>query len=101
MSDEERLRDLFRRARRAEAARAPDFGTVLPRLRRPGAVAFTAGLMLPALAALMTFSVTEPTPSAGSISEWRSPTVFLLQTADDRLLSDLPQLGLSYEEEVP
>lgn len=101
MSHEERLRDLFRRARRVEAARAPDFGTVLPRRRSPGAVAFTAGMILPALAALMTFSVTEPTPPAGSISEWRSPTVFLLQTADDRLLRDLPQLGLNYEEDAP
>ena len=101
MNDEELLRDCFRRARSAEAASAPDFGTVLSRRRRPGPVALAAGLVLPALAALMTFSVTEPTPPAVSITEWRSPTAFLLQTADGTLLRDLPQLGLTYEEDIP
>lgn len=101
MNDEERLRDLFRRRRSAETARALDFGTLLSRRRRPGPVAFAVGLMLPVLAALMTFSVTEPMPPAVSIAEWRSPTAFLLQTADDTLLRDLPKLGLTYEEDTP
>jgi hypothetical protein len=58
-------------------------------------------VVLLALGALVTFSTAEPPQRVVSMAEWRSPTAFLLETADDTLLRDLPDIRLTYREDIP
>lgn len=101
MNDDAQLRDLFGQARSQESAGAPGFAPLLARRRVPNVVGSCAALILLMLAALTTFSVSEPPAPAVSITEWRSPTAFLLHTTDEALWRDLPSLGPSDEEEIP
>jgi hypothetical protein len=101
MNGDAQLRDLFGQARSQEVAGAPGFAPLLARHRGPNVVGSCAALILLVLAAFTTFSVSEPPAPAVSISEWRSPTAFLLHTTDEALWRGLPSLGPSYEEETP
>ena len=101
MNDDERLRDLFRHARSKDATRLSNFETVVARRQGPGLPGSSATVILLAMGALVTFSTAVPPQPVVSIAEWRSPTAFLLETADDTLLRDLPDIGLSYREDIP
>ena len=101
MNDDTQLRELFGRARNREAAGVPNFETLLARRRGPGLAAPCAALALLAVAAFTTFFVSAPPPPAVSITEWRSPTAFLLRTTDEALWRGLPSLGPTYQEEFP
>jgi len=101
MNDDGRLRDLFGHVRNEDAARRPAFETVAARRRGPGLPGSSATVVLLALGALVTFSTAEPPRPVVSIAEWRSPTAFLLETADDTLLRDLPDIGRIDEGDIP
>lgn len=101
MNEDERLRALFGRARNRDATGLPGFAAVVSRRQGPGVQATGASLVLLALAALVTFSTTEPPQRAVSIAEWRSPTAFLLETTGNALLRDLPEIGPINEEDLP
>jgi len=87
------LHALFSRTRGREAADVPDFHMLLARRRAVNVAGPFMALLLLALAAFTTFSVPEPPPPAVSLTEWRSPTAFLLRTTDEALWRDLPSLG--------
>ncbi len=100
MNDDERLRDLFGQARSRDATGLPGFKKVTSR-EGPGLRGSSATVVLLALGALVTFSTAEPPQRVVSMAEWRSPTAFLLETADDTLLRDLPDIRLTYREDIP
>jgi len=100
MNDDARLQDLFRQSRNLEAERAPDFGRLLKRRRARDLARRSAALALLAFAAFLTFSGSEPPPVTVSLTEWRSPTAFLLRTTDEALWRGLPSLGPTYEKEI-
>ncbi len=87
------LHDLFNRARGLDAAGVPVFDALLARRRARDLAGPCLTLLLLALIAFTTFSVSEPPPPYISLSEWRSPTAFLLHTTDEALWRDLPSLG--------
>lgn len=100
------LHDLFGRARGHETANAPDFDRLLTSHHRVNVAGPSIGLALLAAAAVATFSVSEPPPPAMSLTEWRSPTAFLMRTTDEALWRDLPSLGASMhfpqsDQEIP
>ncbi len=101
MNGDSQLRDLFGQVRREESAAAPAFAPLVAGRRGSDIVRACAAVALLAAAAFATFSVSEPPAPAVSITEWRSPTAFLLQTTDEALWRGLPSLGPSYEEETP
>lgn len=101
MNEDERLRDLFEQARSVDSERRPTFETVALRRQGPGLRGSSAAVVLLALGAWVTFSTAEPPRPVVSIAEWRSPTAFLLETADDTLLRDLPNIGRIGEGDTP
>jgi len=101
MNDDARLRGLFCHARSCEAPNVPSLGSLLARRRRPDVTSTCAAVALLAFAAFTTFSVSKPPAPAVSITEWRSPTAFLLHTTDEALWRGLPSLGPTYQKETP
>ena len=92
MNEDRQLQDFFGKMKRADAETAPGFESVLQPRRGhlwfwAPAVAVAVGL----LALSVRPPATGPTPVA--ISEWRSPTAFLLQTPGGAFLRDLPAVG--------
>ncbi|HXN10581.1 MAG TPA: hypothetical protein VN859_05010 [Steroidobacteraceae bacterium] len=105
MNEDPDLRDAFASWRRRESARTPGFEAILRRARavsrrpqwRPAALACLA---LAALTAVVWRIAPEPTPamyppSALSLTDWHSPTDFLLTTPGSELLHAVPHIGES------
>ena len=104
VKDGESLREMFQQARAADAATAPRLDSVLTRRRlrglarrqwprglMPALAASVAGLALAGL--LVTFYPSSPPAVEISISEWRSPTAFLLEPPGEVVLYGVPALG--------
>ena len=86
--NDDQLRNAFAELRRAELAHVPRFA-VMPRKRRPYiALAFAAVVLL----IVLVVAVLPHRPSAPSISAWKAPTDFLLQTPGRELLVSVPDL---------
>jgi hypothetical protein len=103
VSEDPDLRDAFVAWRRREAIRAPGFEAILQRSsavsrRPPWRGAALACLGLAALTAVVWRFAPTPTPvarpaSALSLTDWRSPTDFLLSTPGSELLHAMPDIG--------
>ncbi len=107
MQDENSLREMFQQARATDVAAAPGLEAVLGRRQRPRRfmpafmAASVAGLAIVGLVMagwLVTFYQPAPPPAEISISEWRSPTAFLLEPPGDVVLYGIPALGRSDTE---
>ena len=90
--NDNRLRDAFSELRRAEAARvpayvAPALSRRVSRLRVGSTFAFAVVLLI--VLAVVMIPRRPPKPS---ISAWRAPTDFLLQTPGRELLSSVPDM---------
>lgn len=103
--EENELRARFRAWRQEEERQAPPFERSWKRAqagrpvagRPPGVFrwAAAAGALLVAfsLGALILFRPPGPPPAVVPISQWQSPTSFLLRSPGDPLLKTLPRLG--------
>lgn len=97
--DDPDLREAFAALRREEQTRAPDFRRLVAEARSRGSRARTAAVALAmALAVLLVLVFLPPRvprrPAAvPSITEWESPTDFLLATPGREVLTTLPRLG--------
>lgn len=110
--DDQKLRERFAALRREDAAQAPDFARLLSRrsssrkarprpswrvhrFATPIAAAFGVVVVLIVAVALFRFYPFYSRPAAGnlSITQWRSPTDFLLQTPGHELLESVPRVG--------
>jgi hypothetical protein len=106
MSDDRDLRDLFARLRESDRRLAPDCERLLQRARRqspPRLALAGAGLAVAVMAAallVMTRLADKPDGDAvtssipTSITYWRAPTDFLLDTPGRDLLRTIPGIGL-------
>ena len=85
--NDDQLREAFAELRRAEAAHVPRF--VAGRRRRPyTALAFAAVVLL----IVLIVAIIPRRPPAPSITTWKAPTDFLLQTPGHELLQSVPDL---------
>jgi hypothetical protein len=101
--DDRELRERFAALRREDEAGAPALERLLARARpRAGTGKEALRLGRPALALAAAAAVflgialldpRKPPPSLPSITEWRSPTDFLLQTPGREVLESLPRFG--------
>ncbi|HEX7288482.1 MAG TPA: hypothetical protein VF532_20020 [Candidatus Angelobacter sp.] len=97
--EDRNLHQRFAELRRQDTARAPEFAALLrPRAKRTGFSAFSR--LAIAVACVLVITVTlaryhsrPPAKPVPSLSEWRSPTDFLLQTPGRELLIGVPRLG--------
>lgn len=91
--NDEQLRDAFSELRRREGARVPRFDRMWARRASPRrlsfAFVFLSLLLLALTAAVLYRSQRAPQPT---ISAWRAPTDFLLQTPGRQLLNSVPDL---------
>ena len=85
--NDDHLRDAFAELRNAEAANVPRFAA-RARRRRPFASLAFAIVAIIVLAIVMI----PRRPPAPSITRWKAPTDFLLQTPGSELLSSTPDL---------
>jgi len=101
--DDRDLRERFAALRREEEAGAPAIEGLVARarartrgealrIRRPVLVLATAAAVLLVIALLDLHKPPRPFP-VPSITEWRSPTDFLLQTPGREVLESLPRFG--------
>ena len=90
--NDDQLRNAFAELRRAEAAHTPLY--VAPALsRRPSRLRVGSTLAFAALLLVVFAVVMIPRrPPQPSLSAWRAPTDFLLQTPGRELLSSVPDL---------
>lgn len=103
MNDDERLRDLFREADRAQRAGAPPFAGLLrvsrQRPRRTYRLALLAAAASILLAGLVMHSLRDGRPAASppdsfySSVRWEGPTDFLLETPGKEILDTTPRFG--------
>jgi len=112
VSEQERLRDLFRELH-ADDPPAPDYRSLSAaparpvRARRAARVAWAAAAAVAAGAVLLALSLRQrPTPApaedemlrlAASVSDWEAPTDFLLSTPGAEFLQSAPRLGTGAE----
>jgi len=95
--NDDRLHDAFKELRRVETANVPSFKRLrdvepaLSRLRSRLRVGSTFAFAVVVLIVLA-FTVIPRRPAAPSISTWRAPTDFLLQTPGRELLDSVPDL---------
>jgi len=96
-NDDRDLQERFAALRRHDAAHTPDFAATLR--KQPGGrrgswlkPALAAALLLIALSAARKYWKPEVTVTA-SITEWKSPTDFLLETSGHELLEGVPKIG--------
>lgn len=96
MWDEPFLREQFQALKREDALRAPEFERLLAAPARPSrrvllwAAAFGALVLLWTLPGRRSGTAGPPGPE---LSQWRSPTDFLLDTPGQELLTSIPNLG--------
>lgn len=104
MKDDSDLQEQFASLRRAEAASAPNFESVIGAGRRRSSYAgwragvFAAGLVIVALGGVILRASHPPeAPTtlapAPALADWRAPTDFLLDTPGRELLHTIPDLG--------
>ena len=100
--DDRELRERFSSLQREDAAQTPDFASLLRRKatpRPPRRVLWFATSIAAAFIVFLFVAVTLfrfcSRPRAGnlSITQWRSPTDFLLQTPGHELLESVPRVG--------
>ncbi|PYQ61804.1 MAG: hypothetical protein DMF58_03640 [Acidobacteria bacterium] len=95
--NDDRLHDAFKELRRAETAHVPSFkrlwdvepalSRLRSRLRVGSTFAFAVVLLI-----VLAVAIIPRRPAAPSISTWRAPTDFLLQTPGRELLDSVPDL---------
>ena len=94
MSDDRDLRDAYARLRDEESRTIPAF-RVLRRASSP-VMRFATAFAVMLLVAIGTVVILRPKrmepPSTASISTWRAPTDFLLQTPGRELVVSVPEL---------
>jgi anti-sigma factor RsiW len=97
------LRERFAALRREDASQAPEFSAVPGRARR-GKPAWSrwaaAAAMVIVAAVLLVKFYPRPAPPTQSITEWKSPTDFLLETPGRGLLQT-PSFGPWATEPLP
>jgi len=108
-SDED-LRDRFAALRREEEARTPEFARLLKtrveRVRRWPAVSMTAAAVCTVIVIAVALWLgraawrphQEQRAAVASITAWKSPTDFLLETPGSEMLRTMPELGFSRVE---
>jgi hypothetical protein len=87
--NDDRLRDAFAELRRTETARVPAFRPALGRRGRRPYIQLAFAVVLLIVLAVVMIPRRPPRPS---ISAWRAPTDFLLQTPGRELLNSVPDL---------
>jgi hypothetical protein len=94
------LRGRFAALRREEEKQVPEFGSLLrPRRRTSGGRVYWlagAACVLVLLVAVLWQRSTRPRPPevwVASITQWKAPTDFLLQTPGSELLRGVPEIG--------
>jgi len=102
-SDDDRIERALSEQRRLDEGLAPDFRSLLARPRPPasrgpaGRILVVAALLLVIGVALWSRSRPPAPPrsgmAAGSLTTWRAPTDFLLETPGSRLWSSPPVFG--------
>lgn len=100
--DDRDLRARFAELRRQDALRAPEFAGLIRRSRPPmfRRMAVAAVCVLVAGLLVLVLYPRRPAPPALSLTQWRSPTDFLLQTPGRDLLRSVPRFGAWPEEGV-
>lgn len=107
--DDRELRDRFAALRENDRRRVPGFATTVARARaragRPSRRLLLAGAALAAAVAGFLVIVIHqplsrptPTPAVPSITDWKSPTDFLLATPGREVLGAPPRLGQGFPE---
>ena len=95
-SNDRDLRERFAALRREDASQAPEFDAVLRHARRSKTAwsrwAAAAAMVVVAAVLLVKF-YPRPAPPTQSITEWKSPTDFLLETPGRDLLQTMPSFG--------
>lgn len=112
-SDEKEIKELFRKLKHHDERLAPTFAetwsTVVSRagkvarphhiLRIAAATVVLALVLSSAIIIFREFSQQHIVhESALTLSQWKSPTDFLLKSPDEQLLNSVPQLGTSLRE---
>ena len=100
MIEDRQLRDFFGKVKRADGETAPGFELVVLRPRRGHLWVWAPAAAV--AVALIVLSVRPPAtgPTPATISEWRSPTAFLLQAPGRAFLRELPAVGAVNQEVV-
>ena len=96
MPSPDELRDAFRELRDAEQRHVPPFRlgvTPAPRRRELG-IAFTMAALLIVVVAASILHRHVRRPVTASISTWKAPTDFLLQTPNAKLMKTVPTFGV-------
>jgi hypothetical protein len=92
------LRDAFRELRAAEQRHLPPFrlggAPAPPRRTLRLAFAIAALLIVVVAAALLRRASSAQRPAISSISTWKAPTDFLLQTPNAKLMKTVPTFGV-------
>jgi hypothetical protein len=100
--DDRDLRARFAELRRQDVLRAPDFAGLMQHARRSRARMFTrmavAVCVLAAGLLVLVLYPRRPAPPAPSLTQWRSPTDFLLETPGRDLLRSVPRFGVWTED---
>lgn len=99
-SDDEEIRGLFEKLRLEDAAAAPEFKGLAAGL--PRGLAGWAGLRAAIVSIAILFGLTvawmvtrpEPSPPELTLSQWQSPTGFLMNFSGDSVLKGQPILDL-------
>jgi hypothetical protein len=93
MKDNE-MKELFAAQRKADQRFVPGVDAVLARQRGPARPAFAvAGLAAVLVLAVMLFLPSSEPATEVSITEWESPTAFLLEAPGDTLFNSMPEFG--------
>lgn len=102
---EQELREIFAVLRREEHSRTPPFRATVAtrtesaRWRRSVWIPLAASLCAVAILAMLPWPRPRPTPRQGptapvaSITQWRPPTEFLLETPGREMLHSIPEFG--------
>lgn len=103
-SKNRRIQELFRQLKLADERRAPSFGALwhgaVSRVESTdGPVRFAIGASLAAIvfvSALIVVQNLPREPLPPSLFQWQSPTDLFLETPNQELYKNLPQLGTGY-----
>lgn len=99
MKEDRQLQDAFQRARAADAEAAPSVDAVLTRGRGPKRLWFpVAAVAVTLSAAVIAFWPAPPAGPPPSLTEWRSPTAFLLEYPGGEFLRQTPRVHRPNEE---